>query len=409
MAVDNVISYIGIPPIPSREASHSPSDSTMSETNMSPPSIRIIGAGLSGLALGQRLRRSNIPTVIYERVKANPTRNNYGITLYKSTYKPLLETLQITEDDFRRQVGVQHPDNGTVVSDDQRLRVNRAALTSLLESNLEIRYEHKLANIQFKGTSRCAAFLTDAKDHVDEYDLLIGADGVHSAVRSMLNLPRRMFDLEVLPYVVFNGKRRIAYTNLPSGLLDCFTAPDGIQHTTRNGVVLSIKADFWNPDSQTVAVSYTLSRPAASMADRTLLRRNISDAETLAKQFMDEVAALGQLPAPFNGVFNPETMSEDRLLHWLMRSSLIDKTAVKDTTLNTVLLGDAAHAQPIPGHGANLAIDDALELAKHFSAAGTVDIDAYLRARRQVWINGKRDNERALAELHSVSESQARI
>jgi 2-polyprenyl-6-methoxyphenol hydroxylase-like FAD-dependent oxidoreductase len=409
MAVDNVISYIGIPPIPSREASHSPSDSTMSETNMSPPSIRIIGAGLSGLALGQRLRRSNIPTVIYERVKANPTRNNYGITLYKSTYKPLLETLQITEDDFRRQVGVQHPDNGTVVSDDQRLRVNRAALTSLLESNLEIRYEHKLANIQFKGTSRCAAFLTDAKDHVDEYDLLIGADGVHSAVRSMLNLPRRMFDLEVLPYVVFNGKRRIAYTNLPSGLLDCFTAPDGIQHTTRNGVVLSIKADFWNPDSQTVAVSYTLSRPAASMADRTLLRRNISDAETLAKQFMDEVAALGQLPAPFNGVFNPETMSEDRLLHWLMRSSLIDKTAVKDTTLNTVLLGDAAHAQPIPGHGANLAIDDALELAKHISAAGTVDIDAYLRARRQVWINGKRDNERALAELHSVSESQARI
>jgi 2-polyprenyl-6-methoxyphenol hydroxylase-like FAD-dependent oxidoreductase len=409
MAVDNVISYIGIPPIPSREASHSPSDSTMSETNMSPPSIRIIGAGLSGLALGQRLRRSNIPTVIYERVKANPTRNNYGITLYKSTYKPLLETLQITEDDFRRQVGVQHPDNGTVVSDDQRLRVNRAALTSLLESNLEIRYEHKLANIQFKGTSRCAAFLTDAKDHVDEYDLLIGADGVHSAVRSMLNLPRRMFDLEVLPYVVFNGKRRIAYTNLPSGLLDCFTAPDGIQHTTRNGVVLSIKADFWNPDSQTVAVSYTLSRPAASMADRTLLRRNISDAETLAKQFMDEVAALGQLPAPFNGVFNLETMSEDRLLHWLMRSSLIDKTAVKDTTLNTVLLGDAAHAQPIPGHGANLAIDDALELAKHISAAGTVDIDAYLRARRQVWINGKRDNERALAELHSVSESQARI
>jgi 2-polyprenyl-6-methoxyphenol hydroxylase-like FAD-dependent oxidoreductase len=381
----------------------------MSEMNMSPPSIRIIGAGLSGLALGQCLRRSDIPTVIYERVKANPTRNNYGITLYKSTYKPLLETLQITEDDFRRQVGVQHPDNGTVVSDDQRLRVNRAALTSLLESNLEIRYEHKLANIQFKGTSRCAAFLTDAKDHVDEYDLLIGADGVHSAVRSMLNLPRRMFDLEVLPYVVFNGKRRIAYTNLPSGLLDCFTAPDGIQHTTRNGVVLSIKADFWNPDSQTVAVSYTLSRPAASMADRTLLRRNISDAETLAKQFMDEVAALGQLPAPFNGVFNPETMSEDRLLHWLMRSSLIDKTAVKDTTLNTVLLGDAAHAQPIPGHGANLAIDDALELAKHFSAAGTVDIDAYLRARRQVWINGKRDNERALAELHSVSESQARI
>jgi 2-polyprenyl-6-methoxyphenol hydroxylase-like FAD-dependent oxidoreductase len=410
MAVDNVISYIGIPPIPSREASHSPSDSTMSETNMSPPSIRIIGAGLSGLALGQRLRRSNIPTVIYERVKANPTRNNYGITLYKSTYKPLLETLQITEDDFRRQVGVQHPDNGTVVSDDQRLRVNRAALTSLLESNLEIRYEHKLANIQFKGTSRCAAFLTDAKDHVDEYDLLIGADGVHSAVRSMLNLPRRMFDLEVLPYVVFNGKRRIAYTNLPSGLLDCFTAPDGIQHTTRNGVVLSIKADFWNPDKQIVAVSYTLSR-AAGKSDKPLLDRNISDAETLAKQFVDEVASLGQLPAPFDGVFNPDTMSEDRLLHWLMRSALADDNTIRDTALDKgiVLLGDAAHAQPVPGNGANLAIDDALELAKHIDSAEGVDISAFLRARSEAWLEGKRENEQLLKELHPTEDHRSRI
>jgi 2-polyprenyl-6-methoxyphenol hydroxylase-like FAD-dependent oxidoreductase len=380
----------------------------MPETNMSQPSIRIIGAGLSGLALGQCLRRSNIPAVIYERVKANPTRNNYGITLYKSTYKALLDTLQITEDDFRRQVGVQHPDTGTVVSDDQRLRVNRAALTSLLESNLDIRYEHKLANIHFKGTSRCAAFLTDGEDRVEEYNLLIGADGVHSAVRSMLNLPTRMFDLEVLPYIVFNGKRRMAYSKVPPGLLDCFSNPDGIQHT-HNGVVLSIKADFWNPNNQTVAVSYTLSRPATSEADRSLLRRNISDAETLAKRFIDEVASLGQLPAPSNEVFNTDTMSEDRLLHWLMRSSLVDKTAIKDTTLNTVLLGDAAHAQPIPGNGANLAIDDALELAKHISATGSVDIDAFLRARRQVWIDGKRENERALAELHPTGESQARI
>jgi len=380
----------------------------MPESNMSRPSIRIIGAGLSGLTLGQCLRRSNIPAVIYERVKANPTRNNYGITLYKSTYMPLIDTLQITEDDFRRQVGVQHPDSGTIVSDNERLRVNRAALTNLLEGNLDIRYEHKLANIHFKGTSRCAAFLTDAEDGVEEYNLLIGADGVHSAVRSMLNLPKRMFDLEVLPYIVFNGKRRMAYSNVPTGLLDCFSDPDGIRHT-QNGVVLSIKADFWKPENQTVAVSYTLSRPATSEADRSLLRRNISDAESLAKRFIDEVASLGQLPAPFNKIFNPDTMSEDRLLHWLMRSSLIDKTAIKDITLNTILLGDAAHAQPIPGNGANLAIDDALELAKHISATGTVDIDAFLRARRPVWVDGKRENERLLADLHSTGESQARI
>lgn len=383
----------------------------MSDTMMASSPIRIIGAGLSGLTLGQCLRRNNISAVIYERVKANPTRNNYGITLYKSTYKPLLDTLNITEDDFRRQVGVQHPDSGAVISDKQRLRVNRAALTSLLESNLDIRYEHKLDNITSNDTSRSITLQTGSQHRTtSDFNILIGADGVHSAVRSQLDLPNKSaFDLEVLPYVVFNGKRRMAYSSLPAGLLECFKSPDGIRHS-QDGVVLSIKADFWNPDKQIVAVSYTLSR-AATKTDQPLLNRNISDAETLAKQFVDEVASLGQLPAPFDGVFNPETMSEDRLLHWLMRSSLANDKAIKDTALDKgiVLLGDATHAQPVPGNGANLAIDDALELAKHIDSAGGVDISAFLKARSEVWANGKREQEQLLRDSHSDEGHKAMI
>jgi len=383
----------------------------MSDTRMAPPPVRITGAGLSGLTLGQCLRRRNIPAIIYERVKANPTRNNYGITLYKSTYKPLLDTLKITEDDFRRQVGVQIPDSGAVVSDNKRLRVNRVALTSLLESNLDIRYEHKLDNITSNDTSRSISLQTGSGDRTtNDFNLLIGSDGVHSAVRSQLNLPSKSpFDLEVLPYIVFNGKRRMAYSSLPSGLLECFKSPDGIKHS-QNGAVLSIKADFWNPDKQIVAVSYTLSR-AATKTDQPLLDRNISDAETLAKQFVDEVASLGQLPAPFDGVFNPDTMSEDRLLHWLMRSSLANDNAIKDTALDKgiVLLGDAAHAQPVPGNGANLAIDDALELAKHIDSAGGVDISAFLKARSEVWADGKREQEQLLKDLHADEDHKARI
>ena len=409
MAVENVISYFVNR---SRQFNNTlASSSIMSDTIMAPSSIRIIGAGLSGLTLGQCLRRNGIPAVIYERVKANPTRNNYGITLYKSTYKPLLDTLKITEDDFRRQVGVQHPDSGAVISEKQRLRVNRAALTSLLESNLDIRYEHKLDSITSNDTSRSITLQTGFEDRTtSDFNLLIGADGVHSAVRSQLNLPNKpAFDLEVLPYVVFNGKRRMAYSSLPAGLLECFKSPDGIRHS-QDGVVLSIKADFWNPDKQIVAVSYTLSR-AATKTDQPLLNRNISDAETLAKQFVDEVASLGQLPAPFDGVFNPETMSEDRLLHWLMRSSLANDKAIKDTALEKgiVLLGDAAHAQPVPGNGANLAIDDALELAKHIDAAAGVDISAFLKARSDVWANGKREQEQLLRNAHSDEGHKAMI
>ena len=409
MAIENVISGLA------NSSRHSNNifvrSIIMSDTRMAPPPIRIIGAGLSGLTLGQCLRRSSIPAVIYDRVKANSTRNNYGITLSKSTYKPLLDTLKITEDEFKRQVGVQNPDSSAVVSDKQTLRVNRAALTSLLESNLDIRYEHKLENITSNDTSRYISLQTGSEDRTtSDFSLLIGADGVHSAVRSQLNLPSKSaFDLEVLPYIVFNGKRRMAYSSIPPGLLECFKFPDGIGHS-QDGVVLSIKADFWNPDKQIVAVSYTLSR-AAGKADQQLLDRNISDAETLAKQFVDEVASLGQLPAPFDGVFNPDTMSEDRLLHWLMRSSLASDEAIKETAREKgiIILGDAAHAQPVPGNGANLAIDDAVELARHIDAVGGVDVPAFLRARSEVWAKGKRENEELLRDFHPTEDHKPRI
>lgn len=381
----------------------------MSETKMPRPTITIIGAGISGLVLGQCLRRRNIPAIIYERVKANPTRNNYGITLDKPVYKSLLETLQTTEDDFKRRAGVHHPDSGAVVSDDGQLRVNRAALTNVLSDGLDIRWEHKLSKITADGKSRSVAFQIESQESAQEYNLLIGADGVHSATRAQLDLPKSAFDLEVLPYIVFNGKRRIKHSSLPSGLLDCFASPNGISHS-QDGAVLSIKPDFWDADKQLVAISYTLSRPAGE-SDQPLLERSISDAETLAKQFVEEVAALGQLPTPFDQVFNPNTMSEDRLLHWLMRSSLVEEKALEGIASNkgVVLLGDAAHAQPIPGNGANLAIMDALALAQHIDRAGELDVSAFLASRSRDWFDGKRETERTLEELRVENSRKARI
>lgn len=376
---------------------------------MSRSPVAIIGAGISGLVLGQCLRRKNIPAVIYERLKSNPTRNNYGITLDKPVYRSLLETLQTTEDEFRRRVGVHHPYSDSVASDDGKLRVNRAALSNILENGLDIRWEHKLSKISSSGKSRSIVFETGAQESTEDYDLLIGADGVHSATRAQLDLPKSAFDLEVLPYVVFNGKRRIKYSDFPKELLECFENPGGISHA-QDGAVLSIKADFWDAKKQLVAVSYTLSR-AASEADQPLLNRNIREAETLAQRFVEEVEDLGELPSPFHQVFNPETMPKDRLLHWLMRSALVENKAFEDVASNkgVVLLGDAAHAQPIPGNGANLAIEDALALAQHINQAGELDVSAFLAARSQQWVDGKRENERALEELHHGYDPKARI
>jgi 2-polyprenyl-6-methoxyphenol hydroxylase-like FAD-dependent oxidoreductase len=375
---------------------------------MPPSPVSIIGAGFSGLVLGQCLRRRNIPAIIYERGNSD-LRNNYGITLYNNTYRPLLESLGINEDEFKRQVAIHHPENNELVSDSRRLRVNRAALTRVLRKDLDIRWEHKLSDIS--TSSRSAVFTVGDHNETRDYGLLVGADGAHSATRSLLDLPKFVFDLKVLPYIVFNGKRRIPYSNLPPGLLDSFANPDGITHT-QGDALLTIKADFWDPEKQVVAVSYTLSR-VASEKDQPLLDRNIRDSENLAKHFIEEVSVLGETPEPFRKVFNPGTMSEDRLLHWLMRSSLIGSEGVEELVASkgVLLLGDAAHTQqPLSGNGANLAIMDAIELANHINFSGKVDdMGAYTDARAQAWVEGTREAEQSLQNSHPSSNGKARI
>jgi 2-polyprenyl-6-methoxyphenol hydroxylase-like FAD-dependent oxidoreductase len=377
---------------------------------MPPSPVSIIGAGFSGLVLGQCLRRRNIPAVIYERTNSD-LRNNYGITLYNSTYRPLLESLGINEDEFKRQVAIHHPENSELISDGRRLRVNRAALTRILRKDLDIRWEHKLSDISASTSSKSAVFTVGDQKETQDYGLLIAADGAHSATRSLLNLPTSTFDLKVLPFIVFNGKRRIAYSSLPSGLLDSFTNPDGITHT-QGDALLTIKADFWDAEKQVVAVSYTLSRVAGEK-DQPLLDRNIRDSEKLAKHFIEEVSALGETPGPFRQVFNPDTMPEDRLLHWLMRSALLESKGAEDIFANkgVLLLGDAAHTQqPLSGNGASLAIADAIELAKHINSSGEVDdVAAYLNDRAQAWVEGTREAEQSLQNSHASSNDKARM
>ncbi|KAK6433404.1 hypothetical protein LTR95_010419 [Oleoguttula sp. CCFEE 5521] len=367
-------------------------------------------AGISGLTLARCLRRRNIPAIVYERVKDNPTRNNYGITLRHDTWQSLLEPLQIDERDFKRQLGVRHPKTDAVVEDDGALRVNRAALTRVLQEGVDVMWEHKLTNLPSSDETRTANFDVNGSTENVDYSLLIGADGVHSATRSALKLGQIDFEMKTLPYVVFNGKRRIKPSSQASeSLFTAFDKPDGVLY--RHGqVALSIKGDFWDPAKDTVAISYTLSRPAKD-GDKSLIDRNISDAEKLAAQFKDEVATLKDLPPPFDAVFNEDQMIGDRLLHWLMRSSLVGSDALQKSVKSqgVVVLGDATHAQPIPGYGANTAIADAIELAKHISPDGKIDIAKFLQARAESWAGDKESAEQDLSNLHDAGTSQSML
>jgi len=367
-----------------------------SEPDMSKASVRIIGAGLSGLVLGQCLRRRNIPAVIYEKSKESPTRNNYGITLYPDACRALQRSMDLDESSFSSRVVLHDPAKS--VSGDAGVRVNKAAVMRVLQDQLDIRWETKIEAMT--TTSGARRFTTDQGHSEMGSGIVVGADGVHSAVRKSLGLTSGA-EMKTLPYIVFNSKRRLAPSDLKHGLEECFDHPDGILHR-QGDVVLSIKADFWDAENNTAGISYTLSRPATSQ-DRSLLERNVSDAETLASHFVEEVRAIGELPQPFSQAFDPASMGKDRLLHWLMRSSLLDGAVQEHFAKwrGIVLMGDAVHAQPIVGgSGANAAILDAVELAEHIRAANEVDAATYVDARAEAWKRDQRQAEQAIGDLH---------
>jgi len=275
-------------------------------------------------------------------------------------------------------------------------------LMRLLQERLDVRWNAKIENLT---TASGAKRFTADPERSSEIGpgIVVGADGVHSTVRNSLGLTEE-FEMETLPYIVFNGRRRLTLAGLrEEGLAKCFDQPNGIEHR-QGAVVLRIRADFWNTNKDIARISYTLSRPAGA-EDKSLIERNISDAETRASHFVEEVRKLGELPQPFAQAFNPSLMGKDRLLHWLMRSSLLDSATIEHHAKyrGVVLMGDAVHAQPIVGGaGACTAILDALQLAKHIRSANEVDTAAYLEARAGTWARDKQQAEESLRNLHAA-------
>lgn len=373
---------------------------TASDADMPPPAVRIIGGGLSGLVLGQCLLRRNIPAIIYEKSKENPTRNNYGITIESNVWEKLYTALPMDTEYLEQRVAVVHPSTAARIDTGQSIRVNKAALMRALQDRLDIRWDAQIRRLSSNTGDRQLS--ADAGQSEIGPGIVVGADGVHSTVRETLGLKPSAFETKTLPYVVFNGKRRLPFDDLENGLQKCFDHPDGIVHL-QGTARLSIKADFWDAEKDMAGISYTLSRPATGNDD-ALLKRSVRDAEALASRFADEVGALDQLPEPFLQAFDVEAMKNDRLLHWLMRSSLLEDVPKPHSPMwrGVALMGDAVHAQPIVGgRGANTAILDALELAKHVRSADYMGTAAYVHARVEAWREDQAKAEQAIHELHA--------
>lgn len=371
------------------------------------PPIAIIGAGLSGLTLGLCLKHRGIAAVVYDRATSSP-RYNYGITLQSSVYRPLLSILHMDETTFQERLAVnaQQGGRGSLSGTNSSaptdvFRCHRGRLEALLGKDLSISWDKRLKDIQLASQSKDLTAFFD-----DGYSLrtrcLIGCDGPHSMTRQSLSSTMK---LQVLPYVVFNGKRLISKTEYIKTMHD-YMQNNVLTQAHKGEILLEISVN--DISGSHVDLSYTYSRPAKEHND-PLHRpeRPIPGATDIPEEFYQELAALQDLEPPFKAIFDAEEVRGDRVLHWLMRTLMTDPSEAQRLAKHgVVLIGDAVHATPIlGGEGANMAIRDGIDLAQHIATHGIDAFDAFSKSKFAVWKKSIDNSKRMIENMHMAKKS----
>ncbi|KAF6223609.1 hypothetical protein HO133_000452 [Letharia lupina] len=273
-------------------------------------------------------------------------------------------------------------------------RCHRGRLEQFLREDQDIRWEHTIKDIE---TTPQKVIVRIQNEQAIESDVLIGTDGVHSQVRKSL---APGIQLKVLPFVVFNGKRKMSLDSFQNTMAPQMQGLSIIQ-CRQEDVVFQIAANQYT--ATYVDVDYTYSRPARQNDPLHRPDRPIPGATDIPEEFYAELQELKDLGQAYKEMFDVTKVRQDRILHFLMRSTLGTEQEIKDLTDQGVLLvGDAVHAMPLlGGEGGNNAIKDGVDLAEHIAAHGPQGIKTFSSARYDSWRKGVEGSERRLAEMHT--------
>ncbi len=329
-------------------------------------SVTIIGAGLGGLVLARILHVHGVPATIYEADLSASARSQGGqLDIHEPDGQVALAAAGLT-DAFRAIIHeggeatrvldrhgalvFEQPDDGA----GGRPEVLRGDLRRILLESLPgetIQWGKKLTGLAALGDGRHALAFADGSTVTTE--LLVGADGAWSKVRSLLsNAEPEYVGASFVETYLYDADawRPEAAEAVGGGAMFALAPGQGIFAHREAGAVLHAYV--------------ALNRPAEWFAD---------------VDFADSVAATGRIAAEFEGwapalkalITDGQTAPVLRTLHALSTGHRWERVP------GVTLLGDAAHLAPPAGEGANLAMFDGAELAKAIVAQPR-DIEAAL-------------------------------
>ncbi|MGH3221286.1 MAG: FAD-dependent oxidoreductase [Streptosporangiaceae bacterium] len=321
--------------------------------------VAIIGAGISGLTAAIALGRAGQHVTIYEQaprfgqvgaainIAPNAVRALDGMglesVLRARSYRP---SCRISRDwrSGKELTRVQLADGGHPQFGAPMLFLHRADLLDILERalppSISVRFGHRLIRFQEHADRVTLAFDGGG---VEQSGLLIGADGIHSAVRRWLGGPDEPVYTGAVAYRTF--ARLAALSDLD----------------------LTPFVKWWSPDSRSELVTFPIS------PERLFIFGTTPQPIEPPQESWSSRATHGELAAAFSAYHPDARLIVAAATDEILKTALyVRKPLQRWVGARVALVGDACHPMtPYMAQGAAMGLEDAVILARCLSATAS--------------------------------------
>ncbi len=334
------------------------------------PNIAIIGGGIGGVALAVACLHRGIPFTLFERDKSFSDRSQgYGLTLQQASKAMKSFGIHSLKEGIVSSKHIVHTTEGNIIGEwgmrkwmpsntkksQKQTNIHiarqslRLALLEQLDGHNKLQWGHQLLDFKESDTKIDLSFQVNGEIKNLQTDILVGADGIRSAVRKLL-LGEEIAPLRYLDCMVILGICKLnALENTKSPLLDGATV-----FQTANG-----KERIYMMPYSKEAIMWQLSFPISEKDAKELSSKG-------AKYLKEEACKRANWHHPIPEILTATLKSE--ISGYPVYDRELLTTEILKNSKNITLIGDAAHPMsPFKGQGANQALLDALSLAREIT------------------------------------------